>query len=298
MVLLGDFVLFPLAPWLRMISPRTRRLLALHGLDLIYGRRRGWKPRIYRCYVALARRLAGAVDHFVANSSATAAVAEQMGFRPVSAVPLGVALPDFVAPEPAAGMPSSGGRPILFVGRIVPRKGLAWFAEQVLPRLPGNVQLEVVGSAWDAGELERATQCGRVRYLGRVPDATLSTLRRRAIVTVMPNRSLGGSDIEGFGLAALEAAADGSVLLASAIEGIIDAVIDGKTGFLLPEGDAEAWAARILDVLAWSPERRSAFVAGARAVLATRYSWDRVARETLALAGPLPGATDEKQRLG
>ncbi|HUG62489.1 MAG TPA: glycosyltransferase [Methylomirabilota bacterium] len=67
-------------------------------------------------------------------------------------------------------------------------------------------------------------------------------------------------------------AANGSLLVASGIEGIVDAVVDGKTGFLLPEGDAETWAAKIRELLAWSPAQRSAFVSEARTTIAQQYS--------------------------
>ena len=173
---------------------------------------------------------------------------------------------------------------MLFVGRIVPRKGLAWFAENVLPRLPEDVLFKIIGTVWDEDELRRALSNSRAEYIGRVSDRALHHLRHRAAVTVMPNRHLDQADMEGFGLAALEAAANGSILVASGIEGIVDAVIDGKTGFLLPEGDTELWAAKVSELLGWAPAERGAFLAEARLVIADRYSWDRVARQTLALA--------------
>ena len=283
----GDFVLFPLAVWSAIVAPWSRRLVTVHGLDLIYGRRKGWKPFLYRIYVAIARLLQGAAHVFVANSSATAAVARDMGFKNVAAVPLGVSLSAKVfSLDSAAQMPArrSSDRYVLFVGRIVPRKGLAWFAENVLRRLPTGVGLKIIGGVWDKNELDRALLVPHTEYLGRVDDDELRRIRCGAAVTVMPNRSLDDGDMEGFGLAALEAAADGSVLVASGIEGITDAVIDGETGFLVPEGDADAWAEKINEVLAWTPAGRVQFLARAREIIAERYSWDRVARETLALA--------------
>ncbi len=285
----GDFVLFPLAVWTSLVAPRTRRLVTVHGLDLLYGRRTGWKPLIYRAYLRVACRMQGTVHRFVANSHATAGAAAGMGIAGAVPIPLGITL----EPEKCTGngtdtdgaiVDQEDGRYILFVGRIVPRKGLAWFAESVLPTLPEDVTLKIVGTVWNKVELHRALDNPRAEYLGRVDDAELLRLRRGAAVTVMPNRHLDEADMEGFGLAALEAAANGSILVASGIEGIVDAVVDGETGFLLPEGDAERWAQRLNEVLAWSPADRQAFVDRARRVIAERYSWDRVARQTLQLA--------------
>ncbi len=284
----GDFVLFPLTVWASFVAPGARRLVTVHGLDLIYGRRKGAKPSVYRMYMAIARWLQGAAHGFVANSAATANVASEMGFENVTAVPLGVTLPQD-APASDENLSkdaetSGGERYVLFVGRIVPRKGLAWFSNNVLPQLPKGVRLKIVGTVWDKAELASALENPQTEYLGRIDDNALRRLRRNASVTIMPNRRSAGGDMEGFGLAALEAAAEGSVLVASGIEGIVDAVIDGKTGFMAAEGDVDDWTQKIETVLAWTPAIRAAFLTDAREALAKHYSWDRVARQTLALA--------------
>lgn len=285
----GDFVLFPLALWSRIVAPRSRKIVTIHGLDLIYGRRKGALPFVYRLYIAFARRTQRVVDCFIANSSATAEVAKALGFKRVSAVPLGITVPHGV-PAPSAmdaaraAITREQNRYVLFVGRVVPRKGLSWFTQNVLSRLPDGVALKIVGAPWDQAELNCALENPRTKYLGRVDDDALRELRVGAAVTIMPNLSLDDGDMEGFGLAALEAAANGSLLVASGIEGIVDAVIDKKTGFLLPSGDADAWVERITDLLTWSPTERARFMNGARDIIAQRYSWDRVARETLAHA--------------
>jgi phosphatidylinositol alpha-1,6-mannosyltransferase len=152
----------------------------------------------------------------------------------------------------------------------------------VLPRLPQDVEFRVVGAPWNAREVAALRAAPRTAYLGRVPDAELQLLRRQATVTVMPNRSAGAGDIEGFGLAALEAVAGGSFLVAAGIEGIVDAVVDGTTGFLLPAGDAEAWASKLTELLDWPAAARAQFLAQARQVLAAQFSWHRVAAQTLA----------------
>jgi hypothetical protein len=121
----GDFVIFPLAVWVCLVAPRTtRRLLTVHGLDLVFGQRRGWKSHIYRAYLALARPLQPAVHQLIANSSATAHFARTLGLRNVVSVPLGVRLdPDPPAPGATgtaggASPDSSDGRYILLVGRV------------------------------------------------------------------------------------------------------------------------------------------------------------------------------------
>ena len=285
----GDFVLFPLSVWAAIVAPRPKKIVTVHGLDLIYGQRKGVFPFVYRLYVRAACSLQRVVDCFVANSAATAEVAKALGFRRVTAVPLGITLPDKPPPPTAIdaarqAKARANDRYILFVGRIVPRKGLAWFAENVLPRLDENVVLKIVGTAWDQKELARALDNARTEYLGRVEDSDLLRLRNGAAVTVMPNLNLNDGDMEGFGLAALEAAASGSLLVASNVEGIVDAVVDKETGFLAKGGDADDWIEKVTKLLSWSPNERARFLANAREVIEKWYTWDRVARETLALA--------------
>jgi len=275
----GDLVLFPLA-WLHAQRHRkARRVITVHGLDLLYGHRRGLGPALYRHFLNWARHRSNrAVDCYIANSRNTARIAQETGFTPVSAVPLGVRLrhaPPRLSPpkEPAY---------ILFVGRLVPRKGAAWFASQVLPKLPPPLTLHIVGKPWDQQETRALQTNPRVQLLGYLDEAGLDRERSGCVAVVMPNRSSRDqTDVEGFGIAALEAARDGIPIIASDIEGITDAIVDGKTGFLVSENDVSEWQQRISAIQAWSPGQRAEYAETAIATVAARYSWHRVASETI-----------------
>lgn len=276
----GDFGLFPLAAWHRLLSPHAARALTVHGLDLVYGRRAGFAPAVYRLFMRWAAARPGVVNRYIANSRNTAELCAELGFGPVVAVPLGVRLDALQAPQPAAE------RYLLFVGRIVRRKGLSWFVRAVLPRLPADVTLKVVGRVWDEDEAAAVRSDPRVSLLGFAPAPELAALKAQARAIVMPNvGSEGGADVEGFGLVALEAAASGAPLVASDIEGLSDAVLDGVTGFHAPPGDAEAWATRLSELLDWSEERRGDFARRCQEALEAHFSWERVARDTLAAYG-------------
>lgn len=275
----GDLVLFPLA-WLHAIRhPHAQRVLTVHGLDLIYGNRGGWGPTLYRVFLNWASRCSDTtVNHYIANSRNTACLADDLGFKPVRPIPLGVQSHN----RPPA--PSPLGQPpyILFVGRLVPRKGAAWFASNVLPRLPEALTFHVVGVPWDQEETQTLRDNPRVRLLGYLDKASLDRERAECMAIVMPNRSSPDrTDVEGFGIAALEAARDGVPVLASAIEGITDAVIDGETGFLLPENDVAAWECTLQRIRAWTPAQRAAYARNAIDTVAARYTWHCVARATV-----------------
>lgn len=275
----GDLVLFPLAWWHRLFAPRVKRVVTLHGLDIIFGNRTGLAPALYHRFLAWARARHVAIDRYITNSENTARLAREAGFVPSEAVPLGVRLAGLGALEVAEpAVPAY----VLFVGRLVRRKGAKWFAEAVLPKLPAGIELHVVGKVWDQDEADALDTSPRVRRLGYLDDAALAEVRRRALAIVMPNiASPGNTDVEGFGLTALEASASGAPLVAADIEGISDAVRDGETGYLVPSGDAGAWTTAIEKIAAWTYDERSAFARRAWESLEREYSWQRVAEQTV-----------------
>ncbi|MGN6093161.1 MAG: glycosyltransferase family 4 protein [Luteibacter jiangsuensis] len=272
----GDLVLWPLGWFARVVRAAPRTVITAYGLDLVYGYRKGLLPWMYRHYLALGVRMIGKNARVIAISRQTAMLCERAGFRNVTVVTLGVDPPTLCPPVDSPAHPF-----VLFVGRLVRRKGAAWFATEVLPLLPASVRMIVVGKAWDESEIALLGAAPRVDYRDVVTAAELRTLRREAIAVVMPNIPSGGTDVEGFGLTAVEAGADGGILLASGIEGIVDAVVDGVTGYLLPAGDAAAWAAKIAELISWPLEKRRSFIQNAQATIASRYSWSVVAERTL-----------------
>lgn len=278
----GDMVQIGLAWFSRLCGANTCNVIALHGLDVIYGRRPGIGPRLYKAYTTFCRNRS-VVDCFIANSRFTAQLLEEEGFGPISVVPLGVRI---TCDAPGAPIEQIGDeRFVLFFGRIFRRKGPRWFAEHVLPLLPEDVMFYVVGTVWDSQDGEYLHQNPRVRMLGAFPvdfgRDQFESLKRRAIAVVMPNViNRDGKDVEGFGLTALEAADNGAPLIAADVEGIRDAVLHGQTGFLVAAEDNNAWAKLIVELLDWSVEQRQEFSRNAIAGLEQHFSWARVAQDT------------------
>ncbi|HUG62488.1 MAG TPA: glycosyltransferase family 4 protein [Methylomirabilota bacterium] len=271
----GDMAIWPLALIGKFRSRRSAIVLSAHGTDVAYAGRSGVKAALYRTYMRLGSRLARSV-RVIANSGATAERVRALGFRQVDIVPL--ATRAHHSAEPATPPTPS----VLFAGRLVRRKGLSWFVANVLPGLPDGIALKVAGTVWDEAE-RRALDAVRVAHLGTLPQAELASVMAEAICVVVPNVPVGRGHFEGFGLVAVEAAAVGGVVLASRLDGLTDAVIDGETGFLLPAADAAAWIAKIGEIAAWSEAERTAFRETARRRCAEVYAWSRVARQTLAV---------------
>lgn len=266
-----DMASWPLA-LAALLRQRGRRLvLSAHGTDVGYAARPDWKGRLYALWLRAGGRLLGSAT-VIANSEETARRSRDMGFYNVRVVPLAA------DPGPMPD-PSPPGRSLLFAGRLIRRKGCAWFIRNVLPHLPEGITLDVAGTPWDADE-EAALDHPRVRFLGRLDADALRSAYAGALAVIVPNQPMADGTYEGFGLVAVEAAAAGGLVLASRHGGLTDAVIDGETGFLLPEGDAEAWITRIGELAGWSLADRQAFTTKAREKAVAYYSWTRVANET------------------
>lgn len=257
-VLLGDGVLAPLGSLVKLIHRGSHVFSVVHGLDITFANRPGIASWIYRrINLPALRRL----DGVIAVGRATAAAAAAAGITPdkIHFIPNGIFSGEFTAPPNRLALAKLLGidlidrHVVLIVGRYVERKGLTWFINHVLPGLPESVILVAVGAApaitalGDPGylaECKRAAAASglaqRILLFTDMPQSDLVTCLGAADLVVMPNIAVPGT-IEGFGLTALEAGAMGRTILAADLEGLRDAIADGKNGVLLPSGDAAAW---------------------------------------------------------
>lgn len=271
---LGDMAIWPLGLLARLFAPGRAIILSAHGTDVSYSARGGFLGTAYGLYQRLGAKLLGKRARVLANSDATATAARSLGWRVDAVIPLAT---DF---RPAKAKPA-GSREILFAGRLVQRKGCGWFVREVLPLLPRDITLAIAGTGWDSGE-NFVLDDPRVRYLGGLDQTELACAYGQALCVIVPNIELANGEFEGFGLVAPEAAAAGGIVLAAATGGLVSAVRDGETGFLLPPGDAQAWRAKIEEVASWDSDTRTRFVAEAADRARKHYSWPRVAQETYA----------------
>ncbi|MEU7526340.1 glycosyltransferase [Saccharothrix sp. NPDC042600] len=170
---------------------------------------------------------------------------------------------------------------IVTVGRLVPRKG---FSDVITAlRSVPDTELVVAGGSADMASdpealrlLEHAREMGvrdRVRFIGQVSRTAMPSLLRSAdLVVCVPW-------YEPFGIVPLEAMACGVPVVASAVGGLTDTVVDDVTGCLVPPRDPVALARAVRSLLADQGRREAFGLAGTDRVHA-RYTWDRVAADT------------------
>lgn len=166
---------------------------------------------------------------------------------------------------------------LLSVGRLVKRKGIAWFLQQVLPSLK-KTTLIVAGEGPAREEVNRAAGgIKNVRILGRVDDELLQLLYRGSDAFIMPNIVVEG-DVEGFGIVLLEAGQNGLYSFASNIDGIPEAVKDRVNGRLLESRNAEEW---IKELSRFEGNRNELEKMGEQAseYVIDHYSWEGIAAE-------------------
>ncbi len=164
---------------------------------------------------------------------------------------------------------------LLFVGRIQPLKGVD-VAVEALARLErDDARLWIVGGASGVGGADEVARVeklvadlglvDRVTFIPPQPHHLLSTYFRAADICLVPSRS------ESFGLVALEAAACGTPVVASAVGGLLTLVEHGHTGYLVESRDPDGYASWI-DAILGDPvlARRLSVSAAARA---RDYTW-------------------------
>jgi glycosyltransferase involved in cell wall biosynthesis len=194
--------------------------------------------------------------------------------------------------------PEATRRGILFVGRLTPHKGV----DRLIEALPEDAVLRVVGSAGhdpnpperEYPELLRRLAARRhVEFLGAVPDTDLPSLYRSAQVLALPSvdRTCFGRQVtvsELLGLAAIEAMASGTPVVASRLGGVPEVVEDGVSGFLVEPGNVDELRGRLAQVLG---SRRLAARLGrnARERVLERFTWEACADRCLAAYSELVG---------
>jgi phosphatidylinositol alpha-1,6-mannosyltransferase len=92
----------------------------------------------------------------------------------------------------------------------------------------------------------------------------------------MPNRTLGGSEWEGFGIAFIEAALFGKPSIGGNNGGVADAIVQGKTGFLVDTSDA-AGTTQALQMLMMDKDMRIAMGRAARQRAEMDFDWKKLA---------------------
>lgn len=279
-ILFGDGVLSVIGHFIKLVYPTKTAVSIIHGLDLTY------QNNFYQKF--WVRRFIPSLDGLIAVSKETRALAlgKNIPDEKIVVIPNGVN-PEALQKEYSRtdlakllGRDLTETHVLLTVGRLAKRKGMEWFIRNVLPTLPTSVLYVISGDGIERANIEsavRETQSEeRVLLLGRVSDTDRNILLNTVDIFVQPNIHIDG-DMEGFGIAVIEATVCGRPVIASNIEGLKDAIVQNENGILVASGDASAFRDVILDFVS-HPEKRQELGIRARQYTETHYHWNTIAR--------------------
>jgi glycosyltransferase involved in cell wall biosynthesis len=215
-------------------------------------------------------------DAVIANSNDTSRKVSELGIK----LPTVVAYPgcDLMARRPDSGRePSESFLKLLFVGILIPRKGVHLLLDALAELTRYAWQLRIVGdetldARYVASLREKSLKLGnRAQLLGRVSREELSQIYLDSDLLVLP------SYFEGYGIVAAEAVLHLLPVIASSIGGIPEIIRDGREGILLPPGDRSALRQTLQDFFE-HPEHLHPLIEGCALRHPSLPKWDETGR--------------------
>ncbi|MDG4771397.1 glycosyltransferase [Solwaraspora sp. WMMD792] len=250
----------------------------LHGFDVTVTKRQllaSRKPSWIN-YVARRDSLFDTGVKFICVSGHIQRCAIEWGYpaERTLMLPIGVDT-EVVTPVPLPETPR-----IVHVARLVEKKGTADLlrAFAVVRRAVPAAELVIIGDGPLRGPLGAlATELGvaeTARFLGVRPHAEVLATVAQSRVLCLPSVTAANGDQEGLGMALLEAAATGRPVVGTRHGGIPEAVVDGVTGYLVPERDPAALAERLVALLG-DPDLCQRLGTGGRTLVEDRFDLSR-----------------------
>jgi len=243
--------------------------MLLYGKDILQSR----KSLLNRTLALVSQILA---DRVATNSVYTASLVHKFAREKVDILP--PSIDSSVADETVAVVNKASTGKILFVGRLVRRKGVDDLIEAFkisLSDFPDG-SLEIVGDGPERARLTdlvgRLKLTDRVTFCGSLRGDALYQKYRDCDVVAMPSRTM-KDDVEGFGTVFLEAGLMGRPSVGTYSGGIPEAVTDKVTGLLVPEGNVAELAAALITLLS-DAGLREKLGRNARAKVLRDFTWE------------------------
>lgn len=263
-----------------LLGIAAKRAAGIPLVETFFGVELTWVESQLGVLRPLMRRIVRGADAVTAISTHTATLLRKLvpEVEP-TIIPFGAAVEAEAAP-PVNDEPLHSGLRLLFVGRLVERKGVHVLLDALalLPEEP-PIRLEIVGDGPEREPLERRARSlgiqDRVTFRGFVPREELEDRLRGCDVLTLPAITDSKGDVEGLGVVLLEAMGFGKPVVASLSGGITDIVRPGENGLLVPPGDAAALAAA-LEGFARDPRGVRSLGEAARQDVRERFSWDSI----------------------
>lgn len=254
-----------------------RVVVTVHGLDW---QREKWKQGFGAKYIRAGEKMAVRfADHIIVLSRNVQQYFQDTYGRKTAYVPNGVTQPETI---PASEISDRYGlrkdEYILFLGRLVPEKGVHYLIE-AFSRVQTDKKLVIAGGASDSDDYVQrlknmASADPRILFTGFVQGTLLQELYSNAYLYVLP------SDVEGMPLSLLEAMSYGNCCLVSDISECTEVVENKAVAF--KQGDIGDLRAK-LQSLCDTPSQVGDYKKNAQAFICNKYNWDAITQQTLEL---------------
>lgn len=293
---LSDGVLAPVGYALRLLFPRVKLAITIHGLDLTYVEN---LPIYYYTNIIFIRK----IDAVIAVSEETKKKCIEYGVKEdkIKVILNGTHADLFfdekirtdnrsnklweqILPAEIVKNDSFSHKfVILYLGRLAVHKGVPWFVKNVMPFLPPKAILLIAGMGSDFEKIKNTiaqNKLGKQVYLlGAVSDEVKNFLLNASDILVMPNIVVPGNR-EGFGITAIESGSCELVPVVSGIQGLKDAIKDRESGLHLPTQAKQKWVETI-KFLMDNPEERIKLGKKARKYVKENFDWSVIGRKYL-----------------
>ena len=244
----SDGVMAPLAWFAKKISTKSTSI-TVHGLDITYNN---------TLYQKIIPKFINKLDRVICVSNYTMSECIKRGIEPqkCTVIPNGIKSENMHLSEDNNHITEKFGLPfscrkkpqqkkVLFsLGRMIERKGVVWFVEEVMPKLSKDIIYIIAGIGKSQNNLNRMIiekkLSSQVYLLGRISAVEKAYFLTHSDYFIMPNIEVEG-DSEGFGITLIEAGYYGTPSIASNLQGIKDAVINGKTGTLVKPNNVDSF---------------------------------------------------------
>jgi glycosyltransferase involved in cell wall biosynthesis len=225
----------------------------------------------------IKRWITGKAEKLTVVSSAMKTKASRLGLKAehdTAVIPMGVDSYDIFKPPG----PEIERRGLLFVGRLVDKKGIEYLLQAmptVLAAFPDET-LTIIGDGPLKEQLEELCKNTgierQVKFLGPVVNEEIPVFLQHSAVTVFPSIVTDSGDQEGTPVAIMEALACECATVVSDYPGARDIISHGETGLLVAERDSQAIAEQII-LLLRNPNMRDTLGANARSCVQDSYDW-------------------------
>ncbi|MBD3245261.1 MAG: glycosyltransferase [Candidatus Moranbacteria bacterium] len=290
---LSDAVLAPLGDIIKMFHPKIKVICTIHGLDITYGEKNLF-------YKKVNLNALNFMDKIIAVSQKTKETAVNLDIKEekIKVIPCGVYAGEhfdksikksqviklikkkskrFDIKDPQKFVY------ILTLGRLCKRKGIHWFIQNVLPDLDKKAIYLIAGEGVEKEKILKSIKKKKLRkrvyFLGFVTEAEKKILFNGAQIFVQPNIKVPG-DMEGFGITMIEASLCRTVVVASGIEGIKEAIDHKKNGILLKPKDKAKYR-EVLNALIRNRDLRRDLAKKFRLFSKSHFDWPIIAKKYL-----------------